>query len=802
MTKRQHLSFAAAGYLISLFYTYGIGFSLIKINNLEISWLTALFYTASLLLIFSLIFYNKWTTIITLIAALGYTYWSFRYSTALVWVTESLFPFAEEVWDFLRGAEELTLEYHPILAALFILLPLLFSLISASKLRGCLSMLVVAATVFVVEWSLGHKGILFPMAISTVAVTAVYVYSFARRLYLRDMSDATEDYTEEDELFDEGQTVKTDKRTIRIPNATAMAVLSIPLALIAALFAILALPKEADNFRVQLVETVVDDVVDYFGQYSDFSRKTYSFSISTLGYPSPSELGGPVSPSEEIAIIVEGISPSLLKGATKSYYSGKGWLNYTDLGSYRMNSPLWSAKRKDVFDLERPTPDQLEGKKSNLYRQVRFKIQHHRNHYTIFSPTRPTEVYSTNKSFIPYFNDLGELFPKNRLDFYDAYIVEARQVVPLSSAAIELIKELEAIVENEPVEKMQELRSTFLQLPSSLPSYIQVLGNDLATAAKSDSESEQAMAIKEYLSENFTYTLSPPQVPEDRDFVDYFLETRRGYCSYFASAMVVLARTIDIPARYCEGFILTNAPQADFVYTVTGKQAHAWAELYFEGIGWIPFDATPLRRSQTGPTQPSATIPEPEIPTPDPTPGEIIPDETTETDYELPSWAIILIILACFAFINALLIIVHRILYSSRLLLSKHSKICAVEIWWHAILALLSQQDELFTRRPGETATMLSERIGKLIDSKVCTFDQLVRIVMRSYYSGKDISDTEIQVVYKYFVAMEKRMMKTNTPPVYAIKRILFPRVFGFEAFRAIGNKTAFNESKPNTGTK
>ena len=126
-------------------------------------------------------------------------------------------------------------------------------------------------------------------------------------------------------------------------------------------------------------------------------------------------------------------------------------------------------------------------------------------------------------------------------------------------------------------------------------SNVMFLGYDIASSVNSESEIIKALAIKDYLSRNFTYTLMPPEVPEGRDFVDYFLQTRRGYCSYFATAMVVLARTIDIPARYCEGFLLTDAPHKDSVYTVTGKQAHAWAELYFEGIGWIPFDANPLK---------------------------------------------------------------------------------------------------------------------------------------------------------------------------------------------------------------
>jgi hypothetical protein len=74
--------------------------------------------------------------------------------------------------------------------------------------------------------------------------------------------------------------------------------------------------------------------------------------------------------------------------------------------------------------------------------------------------------------------------------------------------------------------------------------------------------------------------------------VDQFLfEEKEGYCTYFATSMVVLARSIGIPARYAEGFVLpTQKEGSNFV--VTNEHAHAWPELYFEGIGWISFEPT------------------------------------------------------------------------------------------------------------------------------------------------------------------------------------------------------------------
>ena len=84
-----------------------------------------------------------------------------------------------------------------------------------------------------------------------------------------------------------------------------------------------------------------------------------------------------------------------------------------------------------------------------------------------------------------------------------------------------------------------------------------------------------------------------PDVPPDsQDFVTYFLYVgKEGYCTYYASAMTVMCRMAGLPARYVEGF--EAQPAADGFAYVTGKDAHAWTEVYFKGFGWVPFDPTP-----------------------------------------------------------------------------------------------------------------------------------------------------------------------------------------------------------------
>ena len=91
--------------------------------------------------------------------------------------------------------------------------------------------------------------------------------------------------------------------------------------------------------------------------------------------------------------------------------------------------------------------------------------------------------------------------------------------------------------------------------------------------------------------------------PAERDFVSYFLlDSREGYCSYFASAMAVLCRAAGLPARYVEGYSLHAAPGESVV--LTGEDAHAWVEVYFNGVGWLSFDPTAAAQDAQGASAP------------------------------------------------------------------------------------------------------------------------------------------------------------------------------------------------------
>lgn len=113
--------------------------------------------------------------------------------------------------------------------------------------------------------------------------------------------------------------------------------------------------------------------------------------------------------------------------------------------------------------------------------------------------------------------------------------------------------------------------------------------------AGAETDLEKLRAIETALH-TFSYTLSPGKLPagirDGGEFLDYFLlEGRRGYCSHFATAFTLLARKEGFPARYVQGFCVPASGKEET--EVYSYMAHAWPEVYLDGIGWIPFEPTP-----------------------------------------------------------------------------------------------------------------------------------------------------------------------------------------------------------------
>ncbi|WP_226761883.1 transglutaminaseTgpA domain-containing protein, partial [Arthrobacter sp. SO3] len=154
---------------------------------------------------------------------------------------------------------------------------------------------------------------------------------------------------------------------------------------------------------------------------------------------------------------------------------------------------------------------------------------------------------------------------------------------------------------------VQGVPDQFIRPPDNVPEIVRTTAE--AVTAGSATPYARALAIQRYLrSANFSYSLqSPVQGGYDGNGLSVladFLAQKSGYCIHFASAMAVMARLEGIPSRIAVGYapgrptgatVSIGGQGALPEFEVDARDAHAWPELYFQGLGWIPFEPTPSR---------------------------------------------------------------------------------------------------------------------------------------------------------------------------------------------------------------
>lgn len=141
----------------------------------------------------------------------------------------------------------------------------------------------------------------------------------------------------------------------------------------------------------------------------------------------------------------------------------------------------------------------------------------------------------------------------------------------------------------------------YLDIPDSVKEGLAALG-PVSKVTTLTEKRQRVEEIRNFLDKNYEYTTNPGKTPLGKDFITYFLtESRKGYCTSFASAAVMLLRESGIPARYAAGLTVGSdeiheAPvSADGLHqlSINDHHAHAWAEVYVDGLGWRPVEMTP-----------------------------------------------------------------------------------------------------------------------------------------------------------------------------------------------------------------
>ena len=336
-----------------------------------------------------------------------------------------------------------------------------------------------------------------------------------------------------------------------------------------------ALKKAADSLRQRIYDTF------FYTQPRDV------FTLATEGwYPQGlGQLGGPATPREEPVMAVITSRKTYLRGVVKNVYTGRTWLE--DIGGRRY---LWSASRFEelrttTFDQHLPTLGEAvdSGLLSPRLVQVRMLRD---SASTLFVPQRLRTLTAEERT-TPYFNLSSEVFATSNVQAGDVWTAEA----PLFTSQDSGLKALVEAAATAEDPNWAAVCDQYLQLHEQIDQRVY----DMAAQATAGAATpyDRAIALEHYLASHFAYNLDVPQQSSNHDFVSSFLiEGKEGYCTYFASAMTVMCRMVGLPARYVEGYVAY--PDGEGLAVVTGKEGHAWTEVYFRGFGWVTFDATPI----------------------------------------------------------------------------------------------------------------------------------------------------------------------------------------------------------------
>lgn len=328
----------------------------------------------------------------------------------------------------------------------------------------------------------------------------------------------------------------------------------------------------------QRIRSVVED-------YVRFTEERMAFSINEKGYDHAgmvnddvvAMLGGPADPTEDVVMQVEADSSLLLRGTIKRTYTGYSWVDDQVKARYLYYDFTHRNVRSSVFDAE-----SAKDSEGFVTRNASVEMLAEGTS-TLFVPAQMSE-FEMGLADAVYYNSAGEIFLTRDVANGDAYSFTAR--VPRSEEALIAAAAKKAGVQDN---RYQAALNDYTALPGGVDARVYALAVELTQ--HTNNPAEKAYAIQNHLARNYRYTLDGGYPDAGKDFVSWFLlESKEGYCSYFASSMAVMCRIAGIPARYVEGYYVPALPGGETI--VTGKNAHAWVEVYLNGLGWVAFDPT------------------------------------------------------------------------------------------------------------------------------------------------------------------------------------------------------------------
>lgn len=283
--------------------------------------------------------------------------------------------------------------------------------------------------------------------------------------------------------------------------------------------------------------------------------------------------------SDEIVMYVRSPSRSYWRSHSYDVYSGTSWQqssqNLTKIkrrGAIRtrLTPPLGSPIDLTAYAYhQRPRPQEIVQSFTIVKQQPNL----------IFTAYRPAEIYLLTANM---WRDIG-----------DGLRLPQALGPGLTYSVVSHRPEFEPLAlrqDNGPYPA--QISQRYLQLPDNISARVRQLAQTLTTAELN--RYDKVTALNQHLLTTYPYNFFPPPHPPGAEVVDTFLfEDQEGICEQYVTALVVMARTLGIPARLAAGYGAGDYNPVTGYYEVRHSHAHSWAEVYFPQHGWVPFDPTP-----------------------------------------------------------------------------------------------------------------------------------------------------------------------------------------------------------------
>lgn len=364
------------------------------------------------------------------------------------------------------------------------------------------------------------------------------------------------------------------------------------------------LPVSLMNWNWQTLEAFS------FPGYPGYTGKQTNH-VQRSGYSlTDTPLGGSVLSDDSIAFLANTENPDVYwRGESKAVYDGKGWSNLkNDLYGYEIGAML-----PDVLSDNNPTMPNDTTIIQEVFPLPGYPSSEHTTILLSNGAIRRVDRVNVENDTVgkapgPITIDrVGGKYTLQGRGSSSLTSYSMLSLAPLTSDSAKLM--LTMMVEGGPVSAAITVPN--VQLPEQLPERVSQLAHTITD--EFDSTWEKANAIKQYLHDHYSYTLTPRPPDREGDFVDLFLfEQQEGYCDYFSTAMTVMLRSIGVPARWVKGFTpgeiieaeenvflqesaerLRSSQVKTYSVMIRNQNAHSWVEVYISGIGWTSFDPTP-----------------------------------------------------------------------------------------------------------------------------------------------------------------------------------------------------------------